>query len=114
MPESSTNSGTSHSTATAMNPEKKRRAASGDSTGSDSQDSTMVTTLLFADVAAIDPELQDHLIAGARVYPSEDIMSDVDDVFKQFKPDIYVCPTLLKTKGTDWRLVTESWKVDSQ
>ena len=84
-----------------MNSEKKRRAASGDSTGTDSQDSAMVTTLLFADVAAVDSELQDHLVEGARVFPAEDFMSDVDEVLTEFKPDIYVCPTLIKTKGTD-------------
>ena len=114
MPGSSTHSGSSHSTPIGMNPQKKCRAAFGDSTASSSQHSTMTTTLLFADVAAVDSELQDHLVESARISQTEDLMSEVDEVLKEFKPDIYVSPTLIKTKGIHWRLATESWRLDSQ
>ena len=61
---SSTGGGSQHSTATAMEPAKKRRVdsgtstAAGTSTGGGSQHSTATTSLLFADAGFVDDELK--------------------------------------------------------
>ena len=36
-------------------------------------------------------------------------MDEVNEAFTEFAPDIYVRPTLIKTRNTDWQLEAHDW-----
>ena len=106
---SCTGGGSQHSTATVMEPAKKHRVDSGTSTGGGSQPwySKTTTSLLFADTGYFHEELKNHLIASESPDPDESVREEIEAVVKEFEPDIYAAPTLIKTSNTAWQLVAD-------
>ena len=105
--------GSQHSTAPPWRKKRRVDSAAGTSTGSGSQHLTATTSLLFADVGSFDKELQRHLVTLPRQEPDESAREEIEDVVKELQPDIYVAPTVIKTKKTAWHLEADDWEKDS-
>ena len=85
-----------------MPPRKTRRVDSETTTAA-------TTTIFFADAGNVQWPLKGHIIPSRRLPADDNLKKQISEVAEEVAPDIMVSPAQVKTKHTDWHLVSNEW-----